>query len=206
LFNTVNSVEYITTALDKEAARKKLGIKPNEFVVMGNGQVQPRKRFDTFVAVAKELPDVTFIWVGGIPFKSLGADHKHMQELMDTAPKNVTVTGVIELEEVRNYLKASDAFMLPSDQENHPLAMLEAAASELPIVVRDIPQYDSAFGNDIIRGTDESFAVIIKKLATNKAYYMEAVEGSKLIAKRFDTPNAAQELLKVYTDLVEDVR
>lgn len=206
LFNTVNSVEYITTNEGKLAARTKLGIKPDEFVVMGNGQVQPRKRFDTFVAVAKQLPDVKFIWVGGIPFKNLGADHKHMQELMDTAPSNVTVTGVIELEEVRNYLKASNAFMLPSDQENHPLAMLEAAASELPIVVRDIPQYDSAFGNDILRGTDEAFVGIIEKLQKDKAYYAQAVKGSKLIAKRFDTPNAAQELLKIYTKLVESAK
>jgi 1,2-diacylglycerol-3-alpha-glucose alpha-1,2-galactosyltransferase len=202
LFNTVNSVEYITTSYEKEAARKKLGIRPGQFVVMGNGQVQPRKRFDTFVAVAKQLPDVTFIWVGGIPFKRLGADYEHMQALIHNAPSNVTVTGVIELEEVHNYLKASDAFMLPSDQENHPLAMLEAAAAQLPIVVRDIPQYDSAFGNDVLRGNDTSFVNIIKKLATDKAYYAEAVKGSKLVAKRFDTPNAAKQLLEIYTNLV----
>jgi len=203
LFNTVNNVEYITTSSDKAAARKKLGIANDAFVVMGNGQVQPRKRFDSFVAVAKQLPDVIFIWVGGIPFKSLGADHKHMQELMDTAPSNVTVTGVIELEEVRQYLAAADAFMLPSDQENHPLAMLEAAASSLPIVVRDIPQYDSAFGNHVLRGDDKSFADIIKKLVSDKRYYDEAIKGSKIIAKRFDTPKAAKELLKIYTNLME---
>lgn len=206
LFNTVNSVEYITTPLDKEAARKKLGIKPGEFVVMGNGQVQPRKRFDTFVSVAKQLPDVKFIWVGGIPFKRLGADYEHMQQLIHNAPGNVTVTGVIELEEVHNYLKASNAFFLPSDQENHPLAMLEAAASQFPIVVRDIPQYDSAFGNDVLRGDDTSFATIIKKLSTDKNYYAEAVTGSKKVAQRFDTPNAAKELLKIYTNLVKEAK
>lgn len=203
LFNTVNSVEYITTPLDKEAARKKLGIKPGEFVVMGNGQVQPRKRFDAFVSVAKQLPDVKFIWVGGIPFKRLGADYEHMQQLIQNAPSNVTVTGVIELDEVHNYLKASNAFFLPSDQENHPLAMLEAAASQLPIVVRDIPQYDSAFGNDVLRGDDSSFVSIIKKLVNEKSYYTQAVKGTIAISKRFDTPNAAKELLKIYTSLVK---
>lgn len=206
LFNTVNSVEYITTALDKQAARKKLGIKPDEFMVMGNGQVQPRKRFDTFVAVAKKLPDVKFTWVGGIPFKRLGADYEHMQKLIHDAPSNVTVTGVIELEQVRQYLAAADAFMLPSDQENHPLAMLEAAASGLPIVVRDIPQYDSAFGNNVLRGTDTNFADIIQKLTTDKAYYAEAVKGSRVIAERFDTPKAAQELLAIYTNLVKGAK
>jgi len=206
LFNTVNSVEYITTSSDKQAARKKLGIKPGKFVVMGNGQVQPRKRFDSFVETAKKLPDITFIWVGGIPFKSLGADHKHMQKLINTAPNNVTVTGVIELEDVRAYLAASDAFMLPSNQENHPLAMLEAAASSLPILVRDIPQYDSAFGNNVIRGDDKTFAQLIKKLSTDKKYYTDAVMGSKKIAKRFDTPQAAQILLKIYTDLAKGAK
>jgi 1,2-diacylglycerol-3-alpha-glucose alpha-1,2-galactosyltransferase len=204
LFNTVNSVEYITTATDKAAARKKLNIPADAFVVMGNGQVQPRKRFDSFVEVAKQLPDVKFIWVGGIPFKRLGADYEKMQKLMDTAPKNVIVTGVIELEEVRAYLAASDAFMLPSDQENHPLAMLEAAASGLPMVVRDIPQYDSAFGDDVLRGDDTTFASLIKKLSTDKKFYDQAVTGSKKIAARFDTPNAAKELLSIYTALVQE--
>ncbi len=203
LFNTVNSVEYITTTADKDTARKKLGIQPNEFVVMGNGQVQPRKRFDSFVAAAKALPDIKFIWVGGIPFKSLGADHKHMQELMDNAPSNVTVTGVIELEEVRHYLMSTNAFFLPSDQENHPLALLEAAASGLPMVVRDIPQYDSAFGDYVLRGDDTSFVDIIKKLSTDKAFYAKGIKGAKVIAQRFDTPQAAQTLLKIYTNLVE---
>ena len=204
LFNTVNRVEYIKTVDEKTTVRAKLGIKPGEFVVMGNGQVQPRKRFDSFVAAAKALPDVKFIWVGGIPFKSLGADHKHMQQLMDTSPDNVTVTGVIELVEVRQYLTSANAFFLPSDQENHPLAMLEAAASGLPIVVRDIPQYDSAFGSNVLRGTDKTFVDMIKKLVSDTAYYNQAAAGSQVIAKRFDTPIAGKELLEIYSKLVQE--
>lgn len=203
LFNTVNSVEYITTKADRMAARDKLSIKQDDFVVMGNGQVQPRKRFDSFVAAAEALPDVKFIWVGGIPFKRLGADYDKMQGLINNAPSNVIVTGVIELEEVRQYLMSANAFFLPSDQENHPLALLEAAASSLPMVVRDIPQYDSAFGNHVLRGNDSSFVTIIKKLSADKKYYAEAVKGAQTVAKRFDTPQAAQELLKIYTDLVQ---
>ncbi len=202
LFNTVNRVEYVKTAQEKTAARTQLGIKDGQFMVIGNGQVQPRKRFDSFVAVAKQLPDVKFIWVGGIPFKRLGADYEHMQNLIQTTPSNVTVTGVIELDAVRQYLTAADAFMLPSDQENHPLAMLEAAASSLPIVVRDIPQYDSAFGNDVLRGTDTNFVSIIERLIKDKTYYKQAVAGSQKIAHRFDTPQAGQKLLVIYTGLM----
>lgn len=201
LFNTVNAVEYITTDAAKQAARHKLGLSPSQFVVVGNGQVQPRKRFDSFVSVAKQLPDMQFIWVGGIPFKHLGADYEQMQQLIHNAPKNVIVTGVIELQEVRTYLAAANAFMLPSDQENHPLALLEAAASHLPIIVRDIPQYDSAFGNDVLRADDTSFVSIIKQLAADKKYYNQAVSGSKKIAQRFDTPAAAQHLLDIYQQL-----
>lgn len=204
LFNTVNSVEYITTSSDKAVARKKLNIAQDAFVVMGNGQVQPRKRFDSFIAAAKQLPDVTFIWVGGIPFKRLGADYEHMQQLIQDAPNNVTVTGVIELAEVRTYLAASNAFFLPSDQENHPLSLLEAAASSLPLIVRDIPQYDSAFGDHVLRGDDTSFIMIIKRLITDKPYYKQAVAGAQTIARRFDTPKAAQQLSQLYTDLTKE--
>lgn len=203
VFNTVSRELYRSTPEQIAAARDKLGYTAEDFMVVCVGQVQPRKRFDVFSRLADDHPEMKFVWVGGIPFKHLGADYEHMQQLMNDAPSNLTVTGVIPHEEVRVYLRAAGAFLLPSDQENHPLAVLEAAAADLPVVVRDIPQYDSSFGHTILRGTDDSFGAILVRLRDDADYRADAVAESRRIAEQFDTTSGAQRLVDIYRQVLE---
>ncbi len=202
LYNTVDRRKYSHTSQDKAKARESLGIDAQKHVVVGNGQVQPRKRYDVFIAMAKKMPDTLFIWVGGIPFKSLGADHKQMEHLIQSAPANVITTGVIDLAEVKKYFWAADVFFLPSNQENHPLAVVEAAASGLPIVVRDIKEYDASFANDVVRGNDETFQKLIVRLLTDTQFARDAVKGSRRIIDRFDNVAGGERLMQAYRETV----
>lgn len=203
VYNTVDGQQYQATPEQRQQARQKLTIDPNKVVVIGNGQIQPRKRFDVFVKTASQLPDYQFIWIGGIPFKKLGADFQSMQDLITNATANVLVTGVIELEAVRQYFWAGDIFFLPSNQENHPLAVIEAAASNLPVVLRDIPEYEASFGQDYVRGNDETFVSIIKKLIEDKDFYSKSVQGAHNIANRFDNKAGGQRLVDAYRWLLD---
>lgn len=201
-YNTIDMRQYATTAVKKAAARKKLAIKKSDFVVLGNGQVQPRKRLDVFIKMAQALPDITFIWVGGIPFKHLGADYVHMQQMINDTPKNLTVTGVIPHDDVFDYFAAADVFCLPAEQENHPMCVLEAAGAGVPIVLRDIPEYDDTFAHDAIRCHDDQFVDAISKLRADKVFYQQQQQKTQAIAKRFDSSEAAAKLVKIYRQLV----
>ena len=202
-YNTIDMSRYKHTAAEKKTARKKLGLKDGDFVVMGNGQVQPRKRLDVLIKAAKQMPDVKFFWVGGIPFKNLGADYGAMQRMMKNAPDNLIITGVIPLDDVRDYYVAADIFVLPSVQENHPMCVLEAAGAELPIVLRDIPQYDDTFkGDAIMAKTDDEFLDLIDMLHRDKQAYSEAQRGAKRIAKKFDSSAGAERLVEFYRSLI----
>lgn len=198
LYNTVDMSLFVTLAVDKQAARKKLGIEPDKKVVVGNGQIQPRKRFDLFCEAAKALPNSQFIWIGGITFKRLGADYQNQQHLVDTKPANVLVTGVIGHDDVKQYLQVSDVFFLPSEQENHPMAVLEAAGTGLPIVVRDIPEYNDTFGEDVVRGTDETFVTLLSHLISDANFYVGAVSKAHGMAARFDSKAGGQKLVEAY--------
>lgn len=201
--NTINISNYSTTSVDKTTARQKLNIDKSEFVVVGNGQVQPRKRFDSFVEMARSLGDIRFIWIGGIPFKNIGADYHKMQRLIENAPSNLLITGVIGLEDVKKYLQVSDVFVLPAEQENHPMAVIEAAAVGLPLVLRDIPEYDDTFGNDILRcKTQEDFMEAIHDLRTNPKLYKKYQLGANKIAKRFDSVSGAKQMVGIYKKLL----
>ena len=205
LYNTVDMSRYRSTADERAAARKTLGLTRKDFVVIGNGQVQPRKRLDTFIAMAKAMPDVTFYWVGGIPFKHLGAAYEKMQKLVTTVPPNVTVTGVIPLEEVRQYYLAADVFVLPATQENHPMCVLEAAGAGLPIVLRDIPQYNDTFrGAALMASDDDGFIAVVQRLRADAAFRTDARKGAAVIAKRFDSATGAEQLTEFYQQLLKD--
>lgn len=202
-YNTVDTSQYHTNSTDKKAARKVHNIPQTSFVVVGNGQIQPRKRFDSFVAIARRLPEVAFIWIGGIPFKNIGADYKKMQQLIDNVPENLNVTGVIELEEVKSYLQAADVFVLPAEQENHPMAVIEAAAAGLPIVLRDIPEYDDTFADDFLRcKTDQDFTDAINRLQSDKKMYADYQHKARVIARRFDSEVGADQAMKIYKELL----
>ena len=203
LYNTIDMSRYRHSAAEKKLARKKLDLKDNDFVVMGNGQVQPRKRLDILIKAAKKMPDVKFFWVGGIPFKNLGADYHAMQNMIKSAPDNLTVTGVIPLEAVKDYYVAADLFVLPAMQENHPMCVLEAAGAGLPIILRDIPQYDDTFkGDAVMAKTDDEFLDLIDLLRKDKKAYSKACLGAGKIAKRFDSSAGAERLVEFYRSLI----
>lgn len=201
-YNTIDMKRYIPSPGSKKAARKKLHVAADAFVVVGNGQVQPRKRVDIFIKMAQQLPEVTFIWVGGIPFKKLGADYAAMQRLIDAAPSNLVITGVIPHNDVADYLAAADVFCLPAEQENHPMCVLEAASANLPIILRDIPEYDDTFGYDVWRCNDDTFVGVVTILKNDKAAYMKWQKKAAAIAKRFDSGAAAERLVKLYRRLL----
>ena len=174
LYNAIDMRKYEHSEMEKKALRKELGFSENQKIILGNGQIQPRKKFDTFLTMAEKMPNTQFIWVGGIPFKSLGADAGKFEKILQNLPKNLIVTGVIPLEDVRKYFVIADVFVLPSTQENHPMAVLEAASAELPILLRDIPEYDDTFrGFVAMAKNDEKFVQELQKILENDEYFEE---------------------------------
>lgn len=198
IYNMIDTSRYHSSEAAKKAARAKYGIAEDAFVVIGNGQVQPRKRVDTFVAMARALPDVQFIWVGGVPFGVIAADSGEMQRLMETAPANVTFTGVVSLDEVRDYLAAGDVFVMTSQQETFGLAIVEAAASGLPIVLRDLPDYDGTFRPDAVMCQEDGFASAVERLRQDPAHYRDMQERAARLAHRYDSKTIAAKLVDVY--------
>jgi 1,2-diacylglycerol-3-alpha-glucose alpha-1,2-galactosyltransferase len=202
VYNLIDTSRYATTPAGKKAARMALGIAEDAWVVVGAGQVQPRKRVDSFVRVAHELPDTQFVWVGGMPFGKLAAENKSMQKLIDTAPPNVRFTGVVEHAAVRQYYQAADVFWLPSEQETFGLVVVEAAASGLPVVLRDIPDYEETFADNALLCSEEKTAGMIRMLREDTAFYKQSVDQSAKIATRYDSVAGAKHVIEIYRRLL----
>lgn len=203
IYNMIDTSRYHFLAKDRQKSRRDLGIDPTKTVVLGNGQVQPRKRVDTFINIAKRLPDMQFIWIGGMPFGKAAASYSDMQKLVDSAPSNVKFTGVVDLEKVRQYFATGDIFVMTSDQETFGLAIIEAAASGLPVVLRDIADYDHTFRNDALVCQESEFVEAVTKLAGDRSYYEQMQAHSASIARRFDSRSVTDQLLSLYRSCLE---
>lgn len=204
MYNFVDTVRYRPQPGERQVARRKLGIGSDDFVVLGNGQVQPRKRFDIFAQMARQMPDVQFIWVGGIPFGKFGADYSEMNHLIENAPNNLRVTGVIPIEGVRGYLHAADVFVLPSTQENHPMSVIEAAGAGLPIILRDIHEYDDTFRpcGVLMAKRDEDFGRLVERLRSDARLRRTQQRASAAVAERFDSAAGGETLAKFYRQVL----
>lgn len=202
-YNSIDTTFYQPKPGRREVIRKKLGINDDTFVVIGAGQVQPRKRIEDFLAVASQLPEVHFVWVGGMPFGKVAASSRQLEQMIATAPNNVSFPGIVALEEMPGYYQAADMFWLPSEQETFGLVVVEAAASGLPIMLRDIVDYEETFRADAFLGASRlDFTAHIASLQSSSAEYKKWQRHANNIAKRFDSRAATQRLVDIYTDLV----
>lgn len=201
-----NSVDTTRYCADNSSVRSELraqyGIADDVFVVIGAGQVQPRKRVDLFIAAAQALPEVTFVWVGGMPFGHLAADYRDMERLMEVKLPNLIFTGVVELEEMPALYQLADLFWLPSEQETFGLVVVEAAAAGLPVLLRESDDYADTFRDDVQYGRDETFVQDIQLIVSDAAHRQKLVENAERIAERFDSKRIGAQLVKFYRSLL----
>lgn len=186
-----------------DKGRKLLDIHDNKFVFISIGQVQSRKGVADFIKLAKEFPEESFIWIGGKPFKSLTADDNEMRSLMADPPANFYFKGPFNYKDMPAVINAADAFLFPSYQENASMALIEAAACGLPLLLRDIPEYKELYKDGYIACIDtDSFKKNIDKILHDKNYFSSSSKQSLSLAKRFSTTALAKFLVSYYTTLL----
>ena len=205
LYNFIDTARYQQKTKSRTQLRQELSLPEKGRIVVGAGQVQPRKRIDLFIETAKKCPDTRFVWLGGMPFGKVAAAAAEMKRLVESAPKNVFFPGIVPLEKMVEYYQAADVFFLPSDQETFGLVVVEAAAAGLPIVLRDIPDYKDTFADNALLGaTAEDFAAHIQQLSQDETAYETARQNSAKIAQRFDSKSAAGTLKEMYKTLIDE--
>lgn len=105
--------------VDPRHARERLGIDPDVPLGLCVGRAEYAKGFDILIDVAESLPEVQFAFVGPAP----------------QAVPNLQVFDRVPHAEMPLLYSAADFFLLPSRYEGLNLAILEALACDLPLVV-----------------------------------------------------------------------
>ena len=107
---------------------------------MSVGHTIARKGLPEFVQLARSLPEVRFFWFG---YTAPELIPRNIREAMDNAPENLCFPGFVEREELRDAYCGCDVFAFLSHEETEGIVVLEALACGIPVVLRDIPVYES---------------------------------------------------------------
>lgn len=156
----------------KKGLRAKYGIKDDDFVVVGVGQVQTRKGVMDFIRTAGAMKDVKFLWAGGFSFGRITSGYKELKKVVENPPPNVRFLGILEREQMNEVYNISNALFLPSYNELFPMTILEAFNCKLPILLRNLDIYPEVFFDFYIKGnSNDEFIREINRLKTDSDYY-----------------------------------
>ena len=128
-FSSVNTIQ-------KKKLRKKLSLPINKKILLFTGRTAKKKRVDlilkAFSKIEKKRDDVFLLVVGE------KQNFKVLNEIIkEEKIKNIHFTGKVN--NVDEYLKSSDIYILPSVSEGLSNALLEAMSCGLPCIVTKIP-------------------------------------------------------------------
>jgi glycosyltransferase involved in cell wall biosynthesis len=160
-------------------ARRQLDL-PEGLTIGFTGHIYPGRGADLLFELAKQLPQVNFLWVGGTP--ELVAHWRG--KLLEANMTNVTMTGFVQHERIPLYQAAADILLMPysrsieasSGQDIaeviNPMKMFEYMASGRAIISADLPSIREVLneGNAVLvePGEIEKWKVEIEKLLADE--------------------------------------
>ena len=126
--------------------RNNLGIE-NRFTVVYTGHLYQGRGMDLLVQLAKVLPNIQFLWVGG-----KDEDVNRWREyIFENGIKNIVLTGFVGNKIIPDYQLSGDILVMPYENTISgssggnsvdfcsPMKMFEYMAAEKPIITSDLP-------------------------------------------------------------------
>ena len=185
--NAIDINKYRFSPTFREEIRKEFHIAEHQKVVGMIGILNPFKNQNFLIEIAKELPDVTFFFVGEGPDRSI-------LEEKSKEVKNIIFTG--KREDVHKFYSAFDIFAFPSLYEGFPMVMVEAQCSGVNIIM-----------NETIDPTTQIVDELCTAMPLDKDKWVNYIEKAPIKdkqrqlnehLKRFDIEENVQNLKEIY--------
>lgn len=149
-FTSLYNSDLVVEKYSKNEYRKLLGI-TEEYVVLFIGQFIKRKGFDLLLQIGKKLPKNVGLYLIG------GEENFQQSDYYKIANSNENI-HLLEFktkQELSNYFKSSDIFILPTREDIWGLVINEAMSFGLPIITTKMCNA----GNELIKDYDNGFIV-----------------------------------------------
>ena len=199
--NGISPQEYAYDEDKIKAFKDFFKIKDGEKVVIGIGFPFNRKGIKDFFAVAKERPEVKFIWFG---YLQRILTQPNVLRAIKYRPSNVIMPGYIDNAIIKGALRYAECLFFPSYEETEGIVVLEALASNCPVLIRDIGVYEDWLkdGRDCYKGHNNQEFLEKLDIIMNSNNAELVKNGYELVEER-TLEKVGQELKQAYENLLE---
>lgn len=176
-------LEHPISYEEKIKLRKSLGLE-GDIVLIGVGQIIPRKGWDVLAKVMKSLVNYSALGNKEIKAYIVGGEEERLVEQIGPLPSDLHVIPFMPKNELFRYYKAADIFVLPTREDIWGLVVNEAMACGLPVITTDRCNAGIELVEDGINGyivpvdDEEEIAMTIKKLVCDNKLRLEMAENN----------------------------
>jgi len=182
------------TLAEKAALREKWGLTPDRPAVLFVGRLVEKKGIHLLTGAISDAFDLVIAGRGSLP-----ATHP-----------NIKLIGAVSQDTLVELYQACDAFAMPSEGEGFPLAVQEALACGLPIIVTDNPvnrEYLDAATAIFTARTVEAVRSAIHDLLSDEPRRSAMADAARELAvSRFDWEQTTTHYLSLYQQLIEQAQ
>ncbi|AMC92494.1 glycosyl transferase family 1 [Erysipelothrix larvae] len=194
--NGIDLDAYKKDEVKIQAFRKYFNLSETDKVVMSVGLYFERKGIHDFIEIARHFPHVKFIWFG---YTSPSATTSKVKRAIKEKPDNVILPGYIAGDIIKGAYQSADLFFFPSYEETEGIVVLEALASKIQVLVRDIGVYEGWLENNkncYMETKNEMFILKIRELLNHDC--KDTIKAGYEVAKSRSIEEIGQQLKEIY--------
>ncbi|NNJ84301.1 MAG: glycosyltransferase [Gammaproteobacteria bacterium] len=157
-----------------------------------------------FAEVSRGFPNLMLVVAGS----DAGSGHGDRMRVLANAlglEDRCLFIGEVGGDKKRKVLLGADAFALTSHSEGLPVAVLEAMASGLPVLITpgcNLPEVASSNAGLIVKPSVAAVATGLQTMFGEPHMHERGENGRTLVRERFTWPRIARDTLAVYEDMV----
>ena len=195
----------INALLDKDIARKKLGLNPDAFQCAFIGRVTQIKRPDRFLDVVKESKNRNL----SVSFFIAGEG-----DLLESTRNRIIEEGlpVVSLgwqTDIELVLSAADLVILTSDNEGTPLSLIQAGMAGIPVISTNVGSVaevvvDGITGILTSFDSQEIVNALEKLLSNSELRFKMGNEGARFTLSRFGVNRLVKDHRDMYVSLISN--
>ena len=201
LHNGFNKLFIVRHPSAAKEWREKLLVDERQHLVVYAGALRKFKGIDLLIDVAKEMPEVQFVFAGG----SSSEVDAYQQQAKDKQVKNVTFLGYVQQEHLPSLLQAADVLAHPhcsgeAASFTSPLKLFDYMASGTPIVATEIPPLMEFKSSGAIAGWCEpdnpvKFAECLQQVLATHPRKVEGYTDNLEFVRQFSWENRIAKIL-----------
>jgi 1,2-diacylglycerol 3-alpha-glucosyltransferase len=193
-------------SVEQPVSRAELGFDEDDILLTYMGRVGPEKNLPfllrSFAGIAKTYDNVNLMILGDGPERENLEDRVRVMGMND----RVKFTGMIPYVELPAYMAVADVFVTASVTEVHPLSVIEALASGLPVVGIQSPGVGDIVEDGVtgLLAPEEDLAVFtakISRIITDAELREKMSQKAKDVSINYSIENTTQSMIDCYQKL-----